>query len=218
MENVVAIRISSTFFFPSFISTMGISFSMVTYIYELWRQSRLQCLKWSWFKRCAPTLEKNNLKKTFPNLEREKKIHGLQQMEALESLQAPAAANCLWPVGKASPVSQQNLGLSSALHFEREGLPIKHASLLYSKHIATNTLLQVHLFWHISPFYKHSSFCEKMPSQETWILQCLNSAALEERRIVDEKLDGNRNKKKRKQKSDIRVCWGLCFVVGVFLS
>lgn len=134
-------------------------------------------------------------------------------MEALESLQAPAAANCLWPVGKASPVSQQNLGLSSALHFEREGLPIKHASLLYSKHIATNTLLQVHLFWHISPFYKHSSFCEKMPSQETWILQCLNSAALEERRIVDEKLDGNRNEKKTEEWHKgllgfVFCCWG----------
>lgn len=136
-------------------------------------------------------------------------------MEALGSLQAPAATNWLWPVGKAFPVSQQNLGLPSALHFGKEGLPIKIVPLLHPKHITANTLLPVYLFQHISPFYKCSGFCERVFSQETQVLQCLNSAALECRMAL-EKLDGKRNKKERKRNSDIRVCRGLGFVVGVF--
>lgn len=56
-----------------------------------------------------------------------------------------------------------------------------------------------------------------MFSQEAQVLKCLNSAALK-CRMVDEKLDGERNKKERKHKSDIRVCCGLCFVIGAFLK
>lgn len=64
--------------------------------YSVWNGDDLSVAPLHW--------KKTIWKKTFANLEREKTFHGLQQMEALESLQAPAAANWLWPVGKVSPV------------------------------------------------------------------------------------------------------------------
>jgi len=112
----------------------------------------------------------------------------------MENIGASAAAEVLWPVGKACLLSWGQPGLPKTQSVEKQSLPTRLIPLLCSELITTNMLLQAHLFWRVSPFCEHSVFFEKMCCQEAQVLRCLISVALEECRMVEEKWDRKRNK------------------------